>query len=47
MNTILSRKGGKSNVLSKFLALVFKTHDFLKGVQIIETAFIKEIRDGT
>lgn len=41
---MLSRKGGGSNVLSKYL--VFKIHDLLKGVQIIETALIEEIRNG-
>lgn len=36
MSTILSRKGGESNVFSKSPVLVFKTHDLLKGLQIID-----------
>ena len=36
MNTILSRKGGESNVFLNFPSLVFKTHDLLKGLQIID-----------
>lgn len=39
------KENGKIQCPLKILALVFKTHDLLKRVQLRETAFIKEISD--